>query len=576
MMMIFQKAERVVVWLGEASDDSALAMLHLSELSTEWDLDHDKAIPARMFRLFAAVFPRAVFFLTSFVVVARSRPFITTWAVAFYTCRRFWGPVSSGYTSMALKILTFWTNFELVYSLFPTYRLITRTFQDQRRVPNAVMAKALKGIFTRSWFRRVWIVQEIAVARDAIVVCGPDSMPWREFRKGCDQIERRVRRTSIRNPYIDTHFRQCTSIGKSLDISNLSSRKAQLKRKLLFLLNRFGHFDTTDPRDKIYGLLGLASEVQQPNAENEKIVPDYNQPTSMVYADLVNFLVSKTRRLDVLRACEGSRKIPDLPSWVPDWTCTAARHMERFQLEPYDLSSHPSSEIPVARFSNNLMTMTVRGFVMGHLVDSGEVLIRSHNSPEESLAKNYPITILNLIMKYGPWLINSGIFGFCMDSALWLFIKFVPEAKATMTPYYGLVNSLVEKFRSQLADEDWAGEDLSNGDEPGLPINWENIFEVQSSFGREESVIRIVKWKSVLKNTTIDPVKCRAYAADPQGGDLVCMFIGADEPCLVREEDDGYRLVGSVTFGHCNRLLWKDCEREHEAGTLILQDFELR
>jgi hypothetical protein len=401
-------------------------------------------------------------------------------------------------------------------------------------------------------------------------------MPWREFRKGCDQIERRVRRTSIRNPYIDTHFRQCTSIGKSLDISNLSSRKAQLKRKLLFLLNRFGHFDTTDPRDKIYGLLGLASEVQQPSVENEKIVPDYNQPTSMVYADLVNFLVSKTRRLDVLRACEGSRKIPDLPSWVPDWTCTAARHMERFQLEPYDLSSHPSSEIPVARFSNNLMTMTVRGFVMGHLVDSGEVLLRSHNSPEESLAKNYPITILNLIMKYGPWLINSGIFGFCMDSALWLFIKFVPEAKATMTPYYGLVNSLVEKFRSQLADEDWAGEDLSNGDEPGLPINWENIFEAQSSFGREESVIRIVKWKSVLKNTTIDPVKCRAYAADPQGGDLVCMFIGADEPCLVREEDDGYRLVGSVTFGPCNRLLWKDCEREHEAGTLILQDFELR
>jgi hypothetical protein len=36
----------------------------------------------------------------------------------------------------------------------------------------------VEGIFTKHWWERIWICQEIAVARSVTVVCGSKSIPW--------------------------------------------------------------------------------------------------------------------------------------------------------------------------------------------------------------------------------------------------------------------------------------------------------------------------------------------------------------------------------------------------------------
>ena len=74
----------------------------------------------------------------------------------------------------------------------------------------------------------------------------------------------------------------------------------------------------------------------------------------------------------------------------------------------------------------------------------------------------------------------------------------------------------------------------------------------------------------------MDPGLCHFYASDSQAGDLVCMFVGAGEPHLARKLEDGYTLVGPATFDTYNHFLWRDCVREYEEGTLVLQDFEIR
>jgi hypothetical protein len=141
-----------------------------------------------------------------------------------------------------------------------------------------MIVKVLEGLFTRAWFGRVWIVDEIAAERDAILQCGRHSISRRDMYRACDQIERLIARASTRNPYIDCQFRRCRSTRQAFDPSKPSSQKVQLKWNLLFLLTHFSNFGATNPRDKVYGLLGLASEAQQQDEESAMMVPDYNKP----------------------------------------------------------------------------------------------------------------------------------------------------------------------------------------------------------------------------------------------------------------------------------------------------------
>jgi hypothetical protein len=38
---------------------------------------------------------------------------------------------------------------------------------------------ALLDLMQRQWFSRRWVVQEIALAKDAIIYCGKDKIPWK-------------------------------------------------------------------------------------------------------------------------------------------------------------------------------------------------------------------------------------------------------------------------------------------------------------------------------------------------------------------------------------------------------------
>ena len=117
-----------------------------------------------MFRSLAAIFPPSI--PTRSVAVARSRPSILIWAVALYVCLKFWGPLSSGYASIALKIITSWAILGLCYSSLQTYRLMIGMYQYWRQVIDAmtVMDKALDAFFTPSMFGGIWTFGDPTIA----------------------------------------------------------------------------------------------------------------------------------------------------------------------------------------------------------------------------------------------------------------------------------------------------------------------------------------------------------------------------------------------------------------------------
>ncbi len=571
MLRIYQKAERVVIWLGEASDDSTLAINHLLSLRDDWNHDHDRKVTARMSRLSSKAIIHASAVAGAIIGTTRSRPLLTIWAIAY--CAHLI-PTTTGLTSLASRITTFWSFPRLGLSVFSIYRLAMKQVVDMTSVPDTATAKAIKGFFTRAWFRRVWIVQEIAAARDAILLCGQVSISWQDLCRAYDQIDRLISRTSTRNPYIDCQFQRCRAIRKLFGPNKPSSEKAKLKWNLLFLLNNFSNYGATNPRDKVYGLVGLASEAQQQDEESALMVPDYNKPLATTYAETVKFVVTRTRRLDILRACEGFHRMPGLPSWAPDWTCNVFRyvHPPAGQTKPYELSSDPSPAEPVAQFFDVPLTMTVRGFVIGHLINSGWIMFKIPDHTNGLRIPEGMAGYMDLMMKYFVpnigWLIKSGIFGFCTKAILRLAIRLYPQLKEPFAPYFSLVDDLVN---SSMA------ETVNNGDDTDFSMSQVLVNLIgPGEAEEEETACRSVDWKPTLGRTTMDPGHCHTYAPSPRAGDLVCMFIGAAEPYILRKDGNHFVLLNSATFGPFNRYLWKDCEREHREGTLTLQEFKLR
>ncbi|KAH7378155.1 ankyrin repeat-containing domain protein [Cadophora sp. MPI-SDFR-AT-0126] len=132
----------------------------------------------------------------------------------------------------------------------------------------------LDSLFERAWFRRVWILQEVANARAALIMCGVKSISARTFALV----------PSLLGVVPPLH---CQSI---LDIMPGQSRQKSWwsqKRDLQTILLKFGKSAATDPRDNIYALLGLSSDA----CEGGFIRADYSKSVHEVMLDAAVFLL---------------------------------------------------------------------------------------------------------------------------------------------------------------------------------------------------------------------------------------------------------------------------------------------
>jgi len=85
---------------------------------------------------------------------------------------------------------------------------------------------------------------------------------------------------------------------------------------LLSLLDAFRPRAATDPRDKVYGLLGMNDSLDS----LKWIEPEYSLSVSQCYQLVVASVIFETSNLRALPNAGAERALPNLPSWVPDFT----------------------------------------------------------------------------------------------------------------------------------------------------------------------------------------------------------------------------------------------------------------
>lgn len=159
---------------------------------------------------------------------------------------------------------------------------------------------ALDDLFARLWFGRVWTVQESVLANwDSAFQCGSSTLLSGSFWKGCGSLAR----FSTSAPFNHSLLRRVMRRG------DLQSRPIQ--RIMLCAIE----MACSDPRDKIYGVLGL-----MPRNMKGDIRPNYILTASQVLTQAVIQHGVAIRRLGLLNDCDHSVKLPDAPSWSPNYT----------------------------------------------------------------------------------------------------------------------------------------------------------------------------------------------------------------------------------------------------------------
>jgi|TARA_R110002003_G_scaffold9_32_gene646 hypothetical protein len=137
-----------------------------------------------------------------------------------------------------------------------------------------------------------------------MVYCGYSMFPWDVYRQAAEIFWDKDSDPHIRQG--PTSFPELETLWELGDESLLEVMRA-CRKKL-----------SENPRDKVFGVLGML-----PEATQREFPVDYSQSVKTVYMDVVDYLISTTDQLDVIRE---SIHFPlhvnslGLPTWCPDWS----------------------------------------------------------------------------------------------------------------------------------------------------------------------------------------------------------------------------------------------------------------
>lgn len=155
-------------------------------------------------------------------------------------------------------------------------------------------------LFERRYLTRIWIVQELLLSTEAM-------FPLGNLDILCNQ-------------------------GEAMDLVLRGDREqpdilSTGERSLSYLLMATSHCHASDPRDRVYGILGL----YKPPDNLQRLVPDYSISWRDCWLGTSAYILFVEKDLKPLAHCVGSKHPCHLPSWVPDIQNARSWIVDNFQ-----------------------------------------------------------------------------------------------------------------------------------------------------------------------------------------------------------------------------------------------------
>ncbi len=422
--------------------------------------------------------------------------------------------------------------------------------------PNA--AEALRELWNQEWYMRSWVVQEVVLAKSVVCLYGNET--------DCLVIDLGVLAGMVdRASDGSYHHPQYAEFWDDDTGGRQSQRMVQLdtwrRLRTLYrdgtltpchLLYRTRSAEATDPRDKIYSVLSLMSE-DELKAIDVKYSPSHT--VQEVYKQFARQAVVSNERMMLLYNAGIDKRIPDLPSWVPDWSFQPAHRLDETLYKATGILEAIPAAIALSEDGNKISLPAIGWDVIEGI---SIPYLRHEDNGESSTRED---VTLNKYPRMSSYQLLS-----CMEYALYDMCEHVRK-KHNRYPCNAELNEVI--WKTLIADRGWG--DRRGGDverkayeaflttlprgDPAAHLQLLGEKGVQEQLFPLWLMTERAQCGRVLGYTARGDVG--TFPAKTQRGDIVAAFLCASLLFVLRPHSDGdFEIVGTCyVHGHMDGLI---------------------
>lgn len=272
-------------------------------------------------------------------------------------------------------------------------------------------AIGLATLFSCNFFVRIWVIQEVSLTDNVVILCNGDFTPFDIIvftaaflhcsclyqhvyalvpaTKGGAHVLNDINIFEAERIGVFRHWYQGkkSQWAEALKVFDCEAGIGETQPKssemmlLSFLVMSF-KFRSSDPRDIIYGLCGIVKQMAAKDGVSfpPEFEPDYDIDVNDLFTAISRKIIETTDSLVYLGLVKNPtlRKTPGLPSWVPDFSpadvnsLSGANFRSMGTLNASKYTPHTSTQ---QTFSVDEKTLNVSGFCLGKIDKLGNVFM---------------------------------------------------------------------------------------------------------------------------------------------------------------------------------------------------------
>ncbi|KAK5720341.1 hypothetical protein LTR17_015058 [Elasticomyces elasticus] len=446
-------------------------------------------------------------------------------------------------------------------------------YDNMTVLANGCVLPVLRLMRNRYW-RRVWIFQEMVLAEDQIFLGPRTSIARSDFERVCQWVEKigdgdvvwprfvehatwtawkKQIQTTAMHPLV---LRRCRALADTIDRSKSKPTLTGPRHELFFFSE---NLEATDPRDHVYGLLGIL---------DVRFKPDYHRSVKELFFKWTRWLAYAGPDTRFLRRAgighNDVSKHGGLPSWVPDWS---SRTNCGYSRRAYNASVGLRCDMRITD-----STFIIDGVIVGtiaprrlqgrglflqyylHLLSNGhptgdpplQVLYRVLTRDLYPGCKNgtynrYDPKLLGAFMNFATLLLGSDVDAFALldfHHVLWSPVTWA------LNEYFGLESGAGDRWNPlQMLYCDDPGP-MTTGDDT-IDKLASSLFDMGSgdfeSLGNSEHLMKRDMASARLFRTNNGYIGSSGISV--QAGDLVCVLVGCPNTLVLRKVEDHYIII---------------------------------
>lgn len=404
--------------------------------------------------------------------------------------------------------------------------------------------RAVDQLLRRSWWKRVWIIQEMVAATEVIFICGLRTVEKdlvRDFFKTLVELHATYWTLLIHEEGIELDGDSITLANTYLGVQSWDTRN------LLQTIYTTGKSLASDSRDKIYAILGLACDSGRLIKE-----PDYGLTIQEVYQQFAISFVGEYQSIEFL-SLAGLPVFPrrpelSLPTWTPDWNHRNAATLNS-TVRPARITNASRNYPAQVKFSPDHAIMTARGICvdvidgMSHSIWGARNHLPGHKLQQPLSSVTKYATALDTLGAISCTLIANSP---ACDDGLSIFIqscrhsfpvaekdrKLVPTGTLLFNEWYEHNRHLVISGKRI---EEWVDDIVDPNTESEVSeAAKERYVNKLSIHGRNRRLVITEKGCLGLGVNSCMP------------GDLICVLFGCSTPMFLRKVEEHYIILGEA------------------------------